>query len=267
MSQLLHSLTALLQGVRDGTTSVEEALETLKRLPYEDLGFAHLDHHRALRQGFPEIVMAQWKTTEQVVQIVQRMVERHSPVLITRASPEVYEALRTVVEEAVYHPLPRLIVVDRGPDRPRKPGVLVVTGGTSDIPVAEEAAITAEVIGNQVERLYDVGVAGLHRLLDRSEALMRARVVVVVAGMEGALASVVGGLVSVPVIAVPTSVGYGASFGGVAALLAMLNSCALGVAVVNIDNGVGAGYLAGMINQQAAASIRGSHHPKLPREG
>jgi len=248
MPQMIRSLTTLLEKVRGREVSVEEALEQLKRLPYENLDFARLDHHRALRQGFPEVVFCQGKTPEQVACLVDRLVACHDRVLATRATPLVYAAVRTEVAEAVYHEVARLIVVDREPERAKQPGVLVVTGGTSDIPVAEEAAITAEVMGNQVERLYDVGVAGLHRLLDQSEALMRARVVVVVAGMEGALASVVGGLVAAPVIAVPTSVGYGASFGGLAALLAMLNSCASGVAVVNIDNGFGAGYLAGMIN-------------------
>jgi NCAIR mutase (PurE)-related protein len=245
---MMRGLTTLLERVRDGEVPVEEALEQLKRLPYENLGFARLDHHRALRQGFPEAVFCQGKTPEQVAHLMARLAARHDRVLATRATSQVYAAVRAAVPDAVYHEIARLIVVDRETERAKQPGVLVVTGGTSDIPIAEEAAITAEVMGNQVERLYDVGVAGLHRLLDQSEALMRARVIVVVAGMEGALPSVVGGLVAAPVIAVPTSIGYGASFGGLAALLAMLNSCASGVAVVNIDNGFGAGYLAGMIN-------------------
>lgn len=255
MSEMTRGLTALLEKVRDGVVSVEQALEKLKQLPYEDLGFARLDHHRTLRQGFPEVVFCQGKTVEQVAQLMANLTARHDRVIATRATPEVHAAVRAEVPDAFYHQAARLIVVDRKAGRARQPGVLVVTGGTSDIPIAEEAAITAEVIGNQVERLYDVGVAGLHRLLGESEALMRARVVVVVAGMEGALASVVGGIVAAPVIAVPTSIGYGASFGGLAALLAMLNSCANGVAVVNIDNGFGAGYLAGMINVMAAPKV------------
>ena len=248
MKTMDRQLVTLLEGVRAGTVGVDEALDRLRTLPYENLGFARLDHHRALRQGFPEVVFCLGKTAEQMAQLMARLTARHAQVLASRATPEVYAAVRAAVPDAVYHEIARLIVVDREPEGAKQPGVLVVTGGTSDIPIAEEAAITAEVMGNQVERLYDVGVAGLHRLLDQSEALMQARVVVVVAGMEGALPSVVGGLVAAPVIAVPTSIGYGASFGGLAALLAMLNSCATGVAVVNIDNGFGAGYLAGMIN-------------------
>ncbi len=244
-----RQLSALLQDVSQGAIGVPEALEKLRTLPYEDLGFARLDHHRTLRQGFPEVVYSQGKTSAQVALIMQKLAARNERILATRATPDVYVAVKEVLPEAVYHKVARLIVVDRRPDEPKLPGVLVVTGGTTDIPVAEEAAITAELMGNQVKRLFDVGVAGLHRLLDQSQALQNARVIVVVAGMEGALASVVGGLVSAPVIAVPSSVGYGASFGGLAALLAMLNSCASGVAVVNIDNGFGAGYLAGIINR------------------
>jgi hypothetical protein len=251
MSQIIRGLTALLEKVRDGELPVEQALDRLRQLPYEDLGFARLDHHRALRQGFPEVVFCEGKTPEQVAELMGRLAARHDRLLATRATAEVYQAVRAEVPDAVYREAARTIVVDRDREREGRPGVLVVTGGTSDIPVAEEAAIAAEMMGNRVERLYDVGVAGLHRLLGESESLMRARVVVVVAGMEGALASVVGGMVAAPVIAVPTSIGYGASFGGLAALLAMLNSCANGVAVVNIDNGFGGGYLAGMINLMA----------------
>ncbi len=248
-----RQLKALLENVRQGKIEVDAALEKLRSLPYEDMGFARLDHHRALRKGFPEVVFAEGKTPEQVTRLMRQLATRNERVLATRADPETYRAVQSELSDAIYHQAARLIVIDRFLDEEKLPGVLVVTGGTTDIPVAEEAAITAELLGNQVERLYDVGVAGLHRLLDQSQALMHARVIVAVAGMEGALASVVGGLVSAPVIAVPTSIGYGASFGGLAALLAMLNSCASGVAVVNIDNGFGAGYLAGMINRMPAA--------------
>jgi NCAIR mutase (PurE)-related protein len=232
---------------------LDAAMARLRNLPYEDLGFAKVDHHRSLRRGFPEVVYAEGKTTEQVVKIVRNMAERGSSVLATRASAEVFAAVRQAVPRATYHAVARMIVVP-GPrtrtprGKPRAP-VLVITAGTADIPVAEEAAITAEWAGSPVERLYDVGVAGIHRLLDHGTIIRRAGVIVVVAGMEGALASVVGGLVDKPVIAVPTSVGYGASFEGLAALLAMLNSCASGVVVVNIDNGFGAGYFAGLINR------------------
>jgi len=242
-------LAALLEGVKSGALSVAEAVDKLRTLPYEDLGYARLDHHRALRQGFPEVVFAQGKTPDQVVQIMAHLSAHNDRVLATRVAPEVYNLVRQQIPDAIYHEIPRLIVIDRAKDEVRIPGILVATGGTADMPVAEEAAITAELMGNQVVRLYDVGVAGLHRLLDRMDVLQQARVIIVAAGMEGALASVVGGLVGVPVIAVPTSVGYGASFGGLAALLAMLNSCAPGVSVVNIDNGFGAGHLAGLINR------------------
>jgi len=243
-------LQELLRGVQDGRVSVEAAVEQLKDLPYEDLGFARLDHHRALRRGFPEVVFCQGKSPEQVAETVASLAKRHDRVLATRASREAYEATQSLVPDATYHEVARAIVVNRAADQERRSGILVVTGGTADIPVAEEAALTAELMGNRVDRLYDVGVAGIHRLLDNAQAIRKARVVIVVAGMEGALASAVGGLAAGPVIAVPTSVGYGASFGGLAALLTMLNSCAPGVAVVNIDNGFGAGYLAGLINVQ-----------------
>jgi NCAIR mutase (PurE)-related protein len=243
-------LRGLLEAVRNQQTNVDDALQELRRLPYETIGdFARVDHHRAIRQGFPEVILAQGKTPEQVVQIFRRLELRNERVLATRVSSEMYATIQNELPEATYHPLARLLYLDRAPVAERRPGVLVASAGTADIPVAEEAAITAELAGSQVERIYDVGVAGLHRLLDQAPALQRARVIVVVAGMEGALASVIGGLVASPVIAVPTSVGYGASFHGLAALLTMLNSCASGVAVVNIDNGFGAGYLAGMINR------------------
>jgi len=243
-------LRSLLDGVRSGELSTDSALEQLRSLPFEAVSdFARLDHHRALRRGYPEVIFAQGKTPSQVVQIFRRLAEHNDRVLATRVSAEMYAAVREGLPEAVYHAAPGLLVLDRVPDRPKLPGVLVATGGTADIPVAEEAAMTAELMDNAVVRLYDVGVSGLHRLLSQAEAFNQARVIVVVAGMEGALPSVVAGLVSAPVIAVPTSVGYGASFNGLAALLAMLNSCANGISVVNIDNGFGAGYLAGLINR------------------
>ncbi len=244
----IQALRKLLDDIHQHRVSPDEGMERLRRLPYEDLGFAQVDHHRGLRQGFPEVVFCEGKTVEQICEIAQRMRAMGSDVLATRASPEVSAGIRALFPEAVYHVQARVIVLASTP-RPRTKGIALVTSaGTSDIPVAEEAAITAETLGSTTERLYDVGVAGIHRLLDRRETLFRARVIVVVAGMEGALPSVIKGLVDKPVIAVPTSVGYGASFGGIAALLAMLNSCAAGVATVNIDNGFGAGYIAHMIN-------------------
>ncbi len=241
---------ALLESVQGGTVAIEDAMERLRTLPYETVGnFAHLDQHRSLRCGFPEVVFGQGKTSEQVVQIVQRLSERNDRVLVTRVTPEMSVEVLLQVPDMCYDASARILVLDKNADREKKPGVYVLTAGTADIPVAEEAALTADLMGNAVERLYDVGVAGIHRLLNQVERLRSARVVVVVAGMDGALPSVVGGLVSVPVIAVPTSVGYGASFNGLAALLTMLNSCATGVAVVNIDNGFGAGVMASRINQ------------------
>lgn len=245
------SLRELLLGIQQNRMSLDEGVAKLKDLPFEDLGFAKVDHHRQLRQGFPEVVYCAGKTSEQIVTIVERLAERsENNILATRAGYEVFAAVAKRIPEAEYHELARLIVVRRG--QQQQGHILVVSAGTSDLPVAEEAAITAEVMGNRVERLYDTGVAGIHRLLSQKEKLLAARVLIVVAGMEGALASVVGGLVDKPVIAVPTSVGYGASFGGVAALLAMLNSCASGVSVVNIDNGFGAGYQAALINKLGA---------------
>jgi pyridinium-3,5-biscarboxylic acid mononucleotide synthase len=239
----------LLEQVRRGDLPVEDAVGRLRTLPYEAVGdFAHLDHHRALRTGFPEVVFGQGKTPEQVVQIVHRLAEYNDRVLVTRVTPEMSAFVQQQVEGMVYHASARILVLDKNPGRNKKPGVFLLSAGTADIPVAEEAALTADLMGNQVERMYDIGVAGIHRLLNQVDRLRKARVVIVVAGMDGALPSVVGGLVSVPVIAVPTSVGYGASFHGLAALLTMLNSCATGVAVVNIDNGFGAGVLASRIN-------------------
>ena len=222
----------------------------MRLLPYEDIGFAKVDHHRALRDALPEAVLADGKTPEQTAEISAKLAERAGRVLVTRASPAHYEAVRAVLADAAYHETARAITLDRR-NEPKQPGVSVLCAGTADLPVAEEAAVTAELMGSAVERVYDVGVAGIHRLLDHLPALRDARAIVVVAGMEGALPSVVGGLVAVPVIAVPTSIGYGASFGGIAPLLAMLNSCAAGVSVVNIDNGFGAGYLAAVINRLA----------------
>ncbi len=247
-------LRELLHAVQSGRRTVDDALTALRDLPYEDMGFAKLDHHRELREGIPEVVLGTGKPPEHVGLIAQRIAERTGRLLVTRATPEQYAAVRAHIPDAAYHAAARVITLDR-PGRRRLPGVCVLCAGTADLPVAEEAAITAEMVGSEVERHYDVGVAGIHRLLDRVGRLRAARALVVVAGMEGALPSVVAGLVATPVIAVPTSIGYGASFGGLAALLGMLNSCAAGVAVVNIDNGFGGGYLAAMINQGAAAAV------------
>ncbi|MCL6559373.1 MAG: nickel pincer cofactor biosynthesis protein LarB [Firmicutes bacterium] len=229
-------------------------MEHLKGLPFEDLGFARIDHHRALRRGVPEVIFCQGKTSPRIVEIVRHMLENSAVIMGTRADTTVFEEVKKIAPAAVYHEDARIFVIEQE-KLPRNSGTIaVVSAGTSDIPVAEEAAVTAEVFGNMVEWLYDVGVAGIHRLFMNIEVLHRAKVIIVVAGMEGALASVVAGLVDKPVIAVPTSVGYGANFHGLSALLTMLNSCAPGVAVVNIDNGFGAGYLAHLINQAAAGS-------------
>ncbi|MBI3329785.1 MAG: nickel pincer cofactor biosynthesis protein LarB [Nitrospinae bacterium] len=244
----MHVLRQLLEDIHLQRVSPAEGMERLRHLPYEDLGFAQVDHHRGLRQGFPEVVLCERKTVEQICQIAQRIRAMGGDVLATRASPEVYAAMQGLFPEAIYHAPAGIIVLQSAPPARTTGIVLVTSAGTSDIPVAEEAAITAETLGSTTERLYDVGVSGIHRLLDRREMLFRARVLVVVAGMEGALPGVIKGLVDKPVIAVPTSVGYGASLGGIAALLTMLNSCATGLAVVNIDNGFGAGYMAHMIN-------------------
>ena len=243
-----HDILQLLRQVAEGAVPPEEALSQLKRQPFEDLGYAKVDLHRGVRQGAAEVIYGAGKTPEQIAGIAAAMGERGCRnILITRIGPEAAEAVSKTVP-LDYRPIPRLAVAFPG-ERRALGRIVVATGGTSDMPVAEEAALTAEVLGNRVTRLYDVGVAGLHRLLSNLEPLMDARCVVAVAGMEGALASVIGGLVDCPVVAVPTSVGYGASFGGLSALLAMLNSCASGCSVVNIDNGFGAGYLASMINQ------------------
>ena len=246
-----HDMLQLLRQVAEGSVPPEEALLQLKQEPFQDLGYAKVDLHRGIRQGAAEVIYGAGKTPEQIAGIAGAMGARGCRnVLITRLSPEAADVVGKTVP-LDYHPIPRLAIAFPG-DRRSLGHIVVATGGTSDMPVAEEAALTAEVLGNRVTRLYDVGVAGLHRLLANLEPLMSARCVVAVAGMEGALASVIGGLVDCPVVAVPTSVGYGASFGGVAALLAMLNSCASGVAVVNIDNGFGAAFMASRINHMRA---------------
>ncbi len=243
-------LKELLLEYKEGRMELDQALDRLRHLPYEDLGYAQIDHHRSIRQGFPEVIFGPGKTPEQILGIAAALLERSSNLLITRTSLETFELVRTIAEDAEYHQSCGAISVRRDRTMRGRGLIAVVTAGTSDIPVADEAAITAGVMGNQVERIFDVGVAGIHRVLSRRKTLQSARVVVCVAGMEGALPSVVGGLVSAPVIAVPTSVGYGASFNGVAALLGMLNSCASNVAVVNIDNGFGAGFVASLINRE-----------------
>ncbi len=243
-------LKKILSEVARGTTSAEAAYDELRGLPFESLGMAHVDHHRSIRQGMPEVILGEGKTSPQIVAIARSMRRAGADVLITRIDEAKGKAVTRQFREAVLHPKARCAVIrSREPEVAGKGTVLVVTAGTSDIPVAEEAAVTAEFLGNRVARLFDVGVAGIHRLLLQKDAILSARVLVVVAGMEGALASVVGGLTDKPVIAVPTSIGYGASFGGVAALLGMLNSCAPNVAVVNIDNGFGAGVLSSVINR------------------
>jgi NCAIR mutase (PurE)-related protein len=242
-------LRDLLENVRQEEVSIEEALVRLRGFPYENLGFARLDSHRTLRKGFPEVVFCPGKTTEQIVRIVERIRARDGRVLAARAEPEAAEAVQRAFPDVTYHTAARMIVVGGAAPQSGRGTVLVVSAGTADIPVADEAAVTAATMGSPVERLYDVGVAGIHRLFDNREQLFAANVIVVTAGMEGALAGIVAGLVDRPVIAVPTSIGYGASFGGLSALLTMLNSCSPGVSVVNIDNGFGAGYLAHLINQ------------------
>jgi len=245
-----EALKKLFDQVSKGKLTPDEAVERLRHLPFEDLGFAKLDHHRALRQGMPEVIFAQGKTPSQVAEIFQRLAAHAGNVLATRATEEQYAAVAAAMPQAEFRPLARAIVLNRDRKKRGKGVIVVVSAGTSDIPVAEEAVVTAELMGNNVQHIYDVGVAGIHRLLAHRGALAKARVIVVCAGMEGALPSVVGGLVGVPVIAVPTSVGYGAAFEGLAALLGMMNSCASNVSVVNIDNGFGAGYVASLINRR-----------------
>ncbi len=245
LQKLLDSVKA---GTVDPTAAVDRIAAAMRAAPFEDLGFARVDTHRELRQGFPEVILGLGKTPAQIGAIAARIVARGRPLLVTRAQPDAFEAVREVAPAANYHVEARAITLVNGEVAPGKGTIVIACAGTSDLHVAEEAAVTAEIMGNTIDRLYDVGVAGIHRILSEHDRIQRARVIIVVAGMEGALPSVVAGLVSVPVIAVPTSVGYGASFGGIAALLGMLNSCANGVAVVNIDNGFGAAAMASLIN-------------------
>lgn len=242
-------LKKLLEDVKSGEVDIQNAMEMLKAFPFEDLGFAKIDTHRDLRKGFPEVVFCQGKTSDQIIKIIGKFREANKLVMATRAARDVFDSVKKVQKDAVYYDMARIILVGDKKKPPTDKKILVVSAGTSDMPVSEEAAVTSEIMGNNVERLYDIGVAGIHRLFKNTDILFKANVVVVVAGMEGALASIVGGIVSKPVIAVPTSVGYGASFNGLSALLTMLNSCAPGVAVVNIDNGFGAGYMASIINK------------------
>ena len=252
----LNYIKDLLAQVKSGSINVETAVDRLKKLPFDDLGFAKIDNHRAIRTGVPEVIFCQGKTVSQIIGIVKKISKYHSNILGTRVEPKIFESIKKKIADCCYHEAARIVVFyPRKVERSGK--IAVVCAGTSDIPVAEEACVVAETLGNNVSRVYDVGVAGIHRLLYSCHEIFDANVAVVAAGMEGALASVVGGLVSCPVIGVPTSIGYGASFGGVAALLSMLNSCASGVSVVNIDNGFGAGYQASLINKMAVGN-RGS---------
>lgn len=260
---MLSDIREILEGIKNGEIGVDDALKELKFLPFsenlqfpfEDTSFACIDHHRTLRQGFPEVIFGAGKRVQEVVRIVEAMLFNNQNILVTKATPEMFESVHQIDSRAVYHQLAQTITIIQDSTLPTQgikttisgPCVLIITAGTSDLPIAEEAAVTATIMGTNVDKLYDVGVAGVHRILNQKEKIESARVIIVIAGMEGALASVVGGLVDVPVIAVPTSVGYGASFKGLAALLAMLNSCAPGVVVVNIDNGFGAGYFASRI--------------------
>ena len=244
----------LLNKIHEGKVTPDQGLERLKHLPFEDLGFARVDHHRTLRQGFPEVIFSPGKTPDQVAGIVKSLMRQKSNILITRSNKTTYDRVRRVTAKARYHDLAHAVTIEYDKKIYGDGSIYVVCAGTSDIPVAEEAALTARLMGNVVTTTFDVGVAGIHRLLNIRESLTQASVVIVVAGMEGALASVVGGLLSVPVIAVPTSIGYGSSFGGLSSLLAMLNSCSSNVVVVNIDNGFGAGYVASLINRKRGAS-------------
>lgn len=244
-----NDVKKLLEAIKNGEVTVEEGAKVLNDLPFKDLGFAKIDNHRELRVGYPEVIYCAGKTIEQVKSIIEFMMTKNNNILGTRASEEMYKAVLEICPEAEYNKLAKTITVKKKSFMLPETYIAIVTAGTSDIPVAEEAAVTAEILGNKVERIFDVGVAGIHRLFNRMELIRGAKVIIVIAGMEGALASVVGGLVDKPVIAVPTSIGYGASFGGLSALLTMLNSCASGISVVNIDNGFGAGYLASMINK------------------
>ena len=246
----------LLEQVQAGRVNVDEAIDKMTSLPYEDLSFARVDHHRDLRLGFPEVILGQGKTTEQIIQIAERILTNSSNLLISRTTEEVFAAVRHIAQDAEFHVEARMISVVRDRTERGDGTIAIISAGTSDVPVAEEAAVTATAMGNRVSRIYDVGVAGIHRLFGARPEFESARVIIVVAGMEGALPSVVGGIVSVPVIAVPTSIGYGASFDGLAALLGMLNSCASNVTVVNIDNGFGAGFVASLINRRRESAVR-----------
>lgn len=249
MSQ--EQIRQLLEDVAAGGVSIPEALKRLRLQPFDELPFAKVDVHRAVRCGFPEVIFSEGKTSEQIARIAATILDHDERLLATRASPDAFDAIQTVAEDAQYHPEARCVTVDRRSEQASERAglILVICAGTTDIPVAEEARVTASIMDGKVETIYDAGVAGIHRLLHQTERILDANAIVVVAGMEGALASVVGGLVDVPVVAVPTSTGYGASFGGLAPLLTMLNSCAAGVSVVNIDNGFGAGYIAALINR------------------
>jgi len=243
-----EQLEKLLIQVQKGEVSPKDALKILKDLPYEDLEFAKIDHHRELRRGFPEVIFGEGKTDAQILKIAKAILKKGSNLLITRVKPKVYKKIKQQVPKAHYNSLARTIYMKQSSPPPGKGRIVIITAGTSDIPVAEEAAVTCEILGNDVDKIYDVGVAGLHRLFGEMDTIKKARVIITVAGMEGALPSVIAGIVKVPIIAVPTSIGYGTSFNGIAALLAMLNSCPGGLAVVNIDNGFGAAYMASLIN-------------------
>jgi len=243
-----EKIRKLLKSVKDRKVNIDEALDILKGLPYQDLGFAKIDTHRELRKGFSEVVFCKGKTVKQIVEIVVTLKSKTGCVMATKAGRNVYEALKKAIKDTHYFATAGIVLVGKQKRKKGKKTILVTSAGTSDIPIAEEAAVTAEVMGNIVERLYDIGAAGIHRMFDHREKLLKANVVIVVAGMDGVLPSIIGGLVEKPVIAVPTSIGYGASFNGLSALLTMLNSCAPGIATVNIDNGFGAGYLASVIN-------------------
>lgn len=245
-----EDIRKVLEQVKRGSISINTALQKLKTLPLEDIGFATLDHHRTLRKGFPEVIWGEGKTSTQIIAIIKKMLTKKHPILVTRVDTRKAASIKRALPPITYHKTSRLVTLNTQNVPNRGNGtILVVSAGTSDIPVAEEALITATTMGNTVDHLYDVGVAGIHRLVEKKESLLAASVLIVVAGMEGALPSVIGGLVDKPVIAVPTSTGYGTGFGGIAALLSMLNSCASGIAVVNIDNGFGAGYIASLINR------------------
>lgn len=244
----IDRIKEILTNVKSGKMGIESAMDKLKKLPFEDIGYAMVDQHRNIRNGSPEIIYSEGKNSEQIKGIIGKLIKNNNNIIASRASEEVYNTIKEITNDCIYYKLARIVVVNERKKIINSKPIAIIAAGTSDIPVAEEAAITAETMGNKVKRIYDVGVAGIHRLFSKMEEINEASVIIVVAGMEGALASVVGGLVDKPVIALPTSIGYGASFGGLAALLAMLNSCASGITVVNIDNGLGAGFSAATIN-------------------